>query len=284
MQDVTFQKEGNSSVRNLLHNDLKQGTKRNITVFAVAFLFAVVCSGFLYKMVQGKIMQGKLSEYPGVYDFCVYLFGGMKKYTESAEREFKMPMIWLAVQFLVSCCVFLYPVKDLQQRGSMVLLLYGSKRNWWISKCIWTVVQVILLYAVLIAGVVFSTLLFGNKEGMYSNEITAQLYGVRFITTQHLGFLIVCIPLMHSIMAAVSQVNIGLIISPVYSVLIVTAYQVLSAYITSPFLLANYSMALRQDILVGDGVSFMAGILIEIVLSVLMPVIGLMCFRKKDIL
>lgn len=269
---------------NLIISDIKIGMKNNIVKFIIAFLFALVCCGFLYQSVEGKILGKELSDIPGFYDFFLYIFGGMKKYKESQVNIFNVPVIWMGVQLLVSSCIFSYPVRNIYDKGNNILMLYRSRTEWWMGKNAWTILQVVCIYASIVLGIVVSTLVYGSMTDTFSQEITYAIHGVVFQSSDYLGIWFVVLPFMYSIMAAVCQINLSLIVEPIYALIIVVVYQVLSAYVQSPLLLANYSMLLRQNIFVAGGVNAYVGIAAEIVVSCIAVIVGVCWIRKKDVL
>lgn len=271
-------------LKNLVISDLKIGTKKNILKFIAAIIFSLICCGFLYQRVQGKILSGEIKTLPGIYDFALYIFGGMRKYTESEHNVFNAPVIWMGVQLLVCSCIFSYPISNIYNKGNNILLQYRSRKLWWCAKNIWTVIQVIIIYVCLFAGIVVSVFLYGNKFNSFSLEITRVIHEVQFNTTVSVALWFIILPLLHSIMAALCQINLSIIIGPIYSLIVMVAYQVLSAYIQSVFLLGNCSMLLRQNLYVTDGINTYIGIGIELAVSCFAVAIGNSYIVKKDIL
>ena len=273
-----------SNFSRLLHNDLKYGTKSNLLKFAIAFLFTVTCCLFFNQIIAMKIETGKIKEMPGLYDYIVYILGGMKEYVQTKEKEFDVPFIWATIQLLVGFAVFLYPTKDLEGRGMAILIKAQNRKNWWISKCIWTVIQVLCIYAIIWAGIIVSFIVMGNYSFTLNQDICAEILGTSLKSTSGLLLFAIVLPLISSLMFALVQMSLSLIIGPIFSLTLVFAYQVISSYVISAFLLGNYSMILRCDHFVKNGVNANIGVIAELCISVIFVIVGSIYFQKYDAL
>ena len=273
-----------SNFLRLLHNDLKYGTKSNWIKFAIAFLFTVTCCMFLYKSVAIKIVSQKVKELPGLFDYIVYVLGGMKEYIQAKDKTFDVPFIWATFQLLVGFAVLTYPIRDLEGRGMAILVNSENRRNWWISKCIWTVIQVLCIYAIIWAGIIVSFIVIGNYSFTLNQDICAEMIGISLKSTSGLILFAIVLPVISSIMFALAQMSLSLIIGPMFSLTLVFAYQVISSYVMSAFLLGNYSMILRCDRFVKSGVNANIGIIAELCISAIFVIVGSIYFQKYDVL
>lgn len=269
----------------MIKNDMMQGTKRNIWKFVLAFVFSFFCCFLLNRIVVERVNSGMLREQsPGFQDSILYILGGMVKYVESDKIRFEIPINWTAVQLLVTSCIFLYPIKDLYERGNYMLILSGSKKRWWISKCIWSQIQVIILYGCIWCGAIFAALILREDFSGLSNDILNVVMNVSFYQSSGMIIYIMIMPIVHSLMAAIVQINISLVTGPVLSIAIVLTYQVLSAYSQRIYLLGNYSMILRSDTFVRGGLCLSTGILIELIVMFASVLGGLIYIQKKDVI
>jgi len=273
-----------SNFLRLLHNDLKYGTKSNFIKFVIAFLFTVTCCMFFYKIVAIKAASEKVKELPGLYDYIVYVLGGMKEYVQTNEKTFDVPVIWATFQLLVGFAVLTYPVKDLEGRGMAILVNSENRRNWWFSKCIWTIIQVLSIYAIIWAGIMASFVVIGDYSFALNQDICVEMVGTSLKSTSGLILFAIVLPVISSIMFALVQMSLSLIIGPIFSLTFVFAYQVISSYVMSAFLLGNYSMILRCNLFVKNGVSPNIGIIAELCISAIFVIVGSIYFKKYDVL
>lgn len=249
-------KKCKSNFSRLLHNDLIYGTKSNLLKFVIAFVFTVTCCIFFHQIIAMKIETGKVKEMPGFYDYIVYILGGMKEYVQTKDKEFDVPFIWATIQLLVGFAVFLYPTKDLEGRGMAILIKSQNRKNWWISKCIWTVIQVLCIYAIIWAGIIVSFIVMGNHSFTLNQDICIEILGISLKSTTGLLLFAIVLPLISSLMFALLQMSLSLIIGPI----------------------------LRCDRFVKSGVNPSIGIIVELCLSAVFVIVGSIYFKKYDVL
>ena len=92
--------------------------------------------------------------------------------------------------------------------------------------------------------------------------------------------------LMPLVVAAINllQMTVSLFVKPLISFIITTAILLLSAYYTTPILIGNYSMPLRSDWMLVNGVNFTVGIVFSVVLILVCVMVGGVVFQRRDIL
>lgn len=274
-------------MRTIILSDLRQGTKKNIFKFIIAGLFCIVSVINLKQMVGVKAAYGSVnSDHISFADGLIYIMGGMVRYVESSINPFSIPINWMTVQLIVTSCIFLYPVKDMFDRGKNVLLLYGSRTKWWISKCIWAIVQVFIVFACMWGGTAIAILCVSGDFKSVSFDIMREILDVTFIN-ENVATIVICIflmPLLYCLTTTIVQINLSLYFGPIVSTIAVLIYQILSAYTQSALLLGNYSMILRTEKLVAGGLPLLQGVLMEIAVSIIAILAGTLYMKKKDIL
>ena len=91
-------------------------------------------------------------------------------------------------------------------------------------------------------------------------------------------------PVFVSVGINLLQMVVALFIKPMFGFLVTAFLMISSAYFTSPYLIGNYAMPMRYDVVIIDGVSASAGILISVILALAVVVIGSIRFHRYDIL
>ena len=92
------------------------------------------------------------------------------------------------------------------------------------------------------------------------------------------------IPILCSVAFNLLQMTLCLFIKPIFSFFVTAVLLVSSAYLLSPYILGNYAMPLRYSWIFEGGVSFQVGIVASVLLAVVAVIIGMMRFRKYEIL
>lgn len=277
-------KKCKSNFLGLLWNDLKFGTKSNLLKFIIGFLFTLICCFLLNQITTVKMTSGKVKEMPGIYDFIIYILGGIKEYIPTKDKEFEVPFIWATLQLLVGFAVLTYPVKDLEGRGMAILVKSENRRSWWLSKCIWTIMQVMCIYIFVWIGIIISFAILGNYTFTVHQDICIEIMGVSLKSTSGILLFAITLPLLSSIMFALIQICLSLFMGPILSLALVFSFQVISAYVMNSILLGSYSMLLRNERFVHNGLNTDIGIIAEICLSIIAIVVGTIYFNKYDIL
>ncbi|MBE5964903.1 MAG: hypothetical protein E7252_08280 [Lachnospira sp.] len=266
----------------ILKSDIKQGCKSNLIKYAAVLFFAIV-STFYFNRVLGIKCRDGLAEQVGILDVLVYLVGGVNPMNEG-DKNFEIPIMWMSMRLLVCSCIFIYPIKDLYGRGMTVLLKYGSKTKWWLSKCIWTVMQVFIVYSIFYAGVIATSYGLGIDKWTYSATIGARMSGARIVDQTNLILLVFALPVIYALIMALIEINLSLFMEPIFSLFAVVVYDVLSTCVMTPLLLGNISMVLRIKGVASRGIDLNTPLVAGIVLAVLSVVLGLKYIKKKDIL
>ncbi len=85
---------------------------------------------------------------PSVLDLAVYMFQGMDEYVYvKGGPPFDIPILLSHTFFSVSHFLpVIMPTREWKLRGTVYIPRYESKMYFWISKCIWCILQMILLY------------------------------------------------------------------------------------------------------------------------------------------
>ena len=265
----------------ILLYDIRDGCRKNIIIYFLAMLFTALSAYSFGRLTDNYVHRGILSVKPGAMDYLVYLFGGMKVVDKSSE--FEIPILWMTLQVLAGFCVCIYPVNDLDSGGTVILPQFGSRTGWWLSKCLWSVVQAAVLYIIIFATVVLFSIISGG--GMqYHPEIFKIHAGVLISDIKLLGIVVLAAPFLYSVMSMLVQVNLSLFIGPINSFMFIVAYHIMSLYGSQFIFLGSVSMIYRNRSLTGEGVDWIPLLILCAFVSVTAVIAGVLKFRCSDLL
>lgn len=222
-------------------------------------------------------------------DYMVYIYGGMDKYVPKSGSNFLFPVRWAIVFLMPAFLTLNYPFRDMQGVGQQILVRTGGRTAWWISKSIWNVFSVLLYHFCIFATALFFCIARGgNIIGEINKELQYRVF--RFDRSsllydeQFWSLAIIFIPVLVSLSINLLQMTLSLFIKPIFSFLVVAFIMISSAYLTSPYLIGNYAMSMRYDIVIKDGVSMSSGVVISLVSIFAAVFIGVLRFHRYDVL
>ena len=269
----------NRTLNKCVRYDLRVGLKGNILKYLLAlFVFAFAAVMFF----QSARMAGGSGS---ALDCLIYFYRGMQVYIPTGENPFPIPVVWLMLQLVVSFLILSYPTQDLESYGMQFLVRTRKRGVWWISKSIWNILSVALFYLIGIFVAFIFSILLGDGSFAFHQEIT--LFVSEFSSSagyaQTLAVVLI-LPFLTSAAMAAFQMMLNFVLRPVYGYMIVTAIFLASAYYNTPFLPGNYSMLLRSEIALAGGVDTLYAVLADVAVLCASFFIGLIYFRRYDIL
>lgn len=269
--------------------DLKSGMRRESVKYLVcAILFLGFCVGFIY--TKGKGLEARTFG-----DFLFFITAGMEEYIPMPGNIFMVPALWVLMILAPLYITLYYPFYDLTAYGKNVLINAKSRLAWWLSKCFWAISCVFIYYLLLWGVITLFCVCGGGKLSLdISKSLIFRLIPMPsedfcftegdFLQGENFAFQILFMPILIVSALSVMQMTISLIIKPFFSFCISAGILVLSAYYLSPFLLGNYAMSQRSDLLIDNGVHMQTGIIFSLALLTLSCVVGLCIFMRYDIL
>lgn len=265
----------------ILLYDIRNGCRKNIIIYFLAMLFTALSVYSFGRLTDNYVQRGIFGAEPGAMDYLVYLFGGMKVVDKSSE--FEIPILWMTLQVLAGFCVCIYPVNDLDSGGTVILPQFGSRAGWWISKCLWSIIQAAVLYIIIFATAGLLGII--NGSGLqYHPEIFKIHAGVLISDIKLLGIVVLAAPFLYSVMSVLVQVNLSLFIGPINSFIFMVAYHILSVYGSSFIFLGSVSMIYRNKSLTGEGVDWILLLVLCGFASIAAVIAGVLKFRCSDLL
>lgn len=223
---------------------------------------------------------------PSYGDFLMYIFSGMKEYIPSPMTQFRYPEIWILVMLLTAYQILYYPYRDLSGMGKQVLINSKSRIGWWFSKCVWILCSVFVFFGIFWMVSLLFCLVTGGKCSL---EISIRMYQYLGITIMpdmpsELNIQIFLLPLLVMSSLGLMQMTLSFFIKPFYSFAVTITIFVVSCYYMNPWVIGNYAMVQRSSLLVRGGMEAVHGICLALLLSAVSVGIGLLFFRRYDIL
>lgn len=213
---------------NCISYDIKEGIVRFIPLYALTGVF-VLAFGWDARM---HLAEGVPA--PSVLDLAVYMFQGMDEYVYvKGGPPFDIPISFLTLSFCFALFACYYAHREWKLRGTVYIPRYESKMYFWISKCIWCILQMILLYLMIFVILWGIAAAGGNISVLLSRETLACLKGLP-LSENSMDYIkyIFGLGLFTAIVLNQIQLTAQMIFSPVIGYILVIAVITSSAYFT----------------------------------------------------
>jgi hypothetical protein len=271
-----------------IKNDLKRGMHKNIVKYLLFILFIILSLIIYNRMIHSGITDGKITGRPGFFDRLIYLFAGNRAFNSNIGNTFSFEPIWFVMATMPSFIVYSYAVADIEGIGQQFLLRVKDKRIWWLSKCIWNISSIIVLYVVMYITIFLITI-FDNywcvKDiFIIHSDICGEINGILINNNIEIIELLIIVPFIINMGVSLLQMTFSFILNPAISFLLVIVMNVLSSFFETNILPNGYTIIIRWNIEGGRLSTPIMGIFIGIVCAVFGIVTGLMYFKKMDII
>lgn len=273
-------------VRLTIH-DLKEGSLRKAGVFIwIILIYLGSCTTFK-KIVAVGLLNRHFYE-PAVFiDYYLYATRGIGPYNITKSSVFVVPIYWFVFHILIAYNIGEYADKDIKHFGKYVMMKEGSRVLWWFSKCLWCIISVFLYYLIAFVTVILFCLVNNVKISFNATIDILSLFsrGLELNSNNEILLFGLILPFFISCAISLFQISVSLIAGSSFSYAGVCVMYILSAYYTTPFLLPNYTMWLRNNsVAIGSGIYTSIGIILSGFVSVASVTLGLGVILNKDIL
>lgn len=260
---------------NLIKYDLRIGIKDRIS--NIVFPIAVFCLASIF--TKGLNLGER---------FAIMLTGN---YAQLDTENGGIPLYWMLIH--IGCLLFSveYPIRDLSLHGRQIVVRSQSKYKWWLSKCVWCLVNTFIYYLVGIITEAVICIAFNEKLTFElrtiaisgSLEISVSNIGERVSALQAVIVLVI-LPLLTMYALSLIQMIIGVRTNHIIALLGGMGIIAVSLYFQSPLLIGNYSMLQRSSVFNRTGLDWSTGIIIMVIEIVIIICIGIEVFNRIDIL
>lgn len=275
-------------LRSFVITDLREGLFRHawryLLVFALSFIFSLI---FSHEFLTFQIQNTHTLSTPSFGDYLINLVAGSAIHHLNAEEPFFFPGLWLLLFLLLAYITLSYPSQALKKSGTLLLVEAQSRWVWWLSKCIWLALSVVVFFLVALAGAFVWTLIDGGSFSFKITGITPLVLLFGKITnipdSWSMGVSFYAGVVVISVVLCLAQMLLSLVIKPLVSYLCVIGFLLLCSFYTLSPLIANFLMAARSSVFFADGMNAQSGLIIGCVLMVALIVGGGVYFKHKDV-
>lgn len=273
----------------LLWYDIRVGVlrkKRKLLAVAAVFTGACVSHQMRLSSYRAADLLHPIEDTLG--NTMLSILGGMPEYSATGNKPFTFPVVWLMLYLLPAYLTLYYPQQDLEESGQNLLIRTGGRSLWWLSKCLWNIIMVLVFwgtgYLILalfcaMRGIPFSM---GISENIpyFLNLENSRLWQL----PRELNLELWVLPVLVTETICLLQMTVSLYIRPIFSFMVIGVLLLSSAYYQSSYLPGNYIMPVRSSRIILGGIDPVQGILFSLVFMAVSFVAGLIRFRYYDIL
>lgn len=217
-----------------------------------------------------------------------YILGGVKEFVIDTDDIFKIPYIWYINHLLILFFNLQYANDDLSGVGQQMIYRAGGRIKWWISKCIWNFVSVTLYYMISLSTIIVFCLIKGNEISL---SFSSFMRNIMYFGPKDLGYEtwdialeVTLMPFLVTLALSILQMALSLVFKPAFAFIFSSVLLISSAYYMTPFLIGNFSMAVRSSKVVSNGVNLTDSIIATLVMIALGIIIGILAIRRHNVL
>lgn len=264
--------------------DIRQGLlKRPLLLLVPVGITLIACFDLTRLAAQLEVRL------PGFGDYLMYLYGGMDRYTPYSGEFFLFPVRWLILFLSAAFLTLHYPYKDLLSCGQQVLIRTRSRTAWWLSKCGWNILSVLVYHGLIfLTAALFCIATAADLSGKFHPKLLYAVFQTnpanQMQDSARWPFILLLLPVLVSLGIGLLQMTLSLFLKPLFSFFLIALLMISSAYFTSSCLVGNYAMAMRYDVVIHNGINFKDGIVVFAVMAFLAILTGCIRFRRYDIL
>ena len=262
-----------------ISNDIYHGIFGQWKKYSIGIaVMILICLQFLPMLEFVRLTDGPPVSFG---DYLFHVFKGMA-IIDSNDMSRDINVFWIIYNFIISFIVSYYPFKDLNGYGQQILIRSQKRSYWWVSKCVWTFLCVLIYYLLTYFTISIFVLISGGTFDLIPQY---SIQGVDAVVL-NIGVIVligIVLPMLTSLCFSLLQLLLSLIFKPILSIMIILALMTFSIFICTDWSIGNYTMVARSVYLTENGVDPTNGLIIMSVISVLSIITGLVIFKRKDI-
>lgn len=266
----------------LLKHDLCCGLFR-LRYLIIPFLFTLPC-------IVCKIQLFEIGLTGTIGDYLLFIFEGKTIIQGSDSIDTYIPVLWLLV---ISGCLLInldYMLDDMTHYGLQIMVRSETRIGWFVSKCIWNIISVLLYYLVGILTIIAFAMITGSETEIKNTPVfTYIIYNDILIqptslTTLEVVFITIVTPCVTLSTISIMEMALCTIMSPVVSFLLCMCQIFIALYVQSPYILGNGAMAIRSSIFSESGILGYKAVLFAVSALILIAFLGAKRMQMVDIL
>lgn len=261
----------------LVWYDLKVGARQNRYRFLFALLMLVFVSELSILSMRQNMTQVNF------WNYCYQAFLGIIEYTKDRTSQFTLPILVMLFQLILLFLVGSYPKQGMCGYGKAVFFESGSKRIWWMSKYIWMVCNILFYYAAFFLVLIVCTALEQSEGAIFSLQ-ASEIFAMTGASAAKFLQNLLLLPLLTSFTMGAIQLLLSVFVKPVWGYAACIVILIVSAYLTSPYLIGNYFMMARNADMAGGPIHLQSGICINVLLCFVVWAAGAVKIKHYDLL
>lgn len=233
------------------------------------FLWRYMVAAIVLLFLIGAVIGTEEHNGSNYWHTLIEVFEGIPIYRRNEQQIFRLPVFIMVFQLYLNFLIGSTWGDGLQMFRIMALIKERSRRKWWIEKCAGVIFCVLFYY--LIMYLILAAVMF-----ILNGTLSFDSYSVELILN------LCALPIVTSIAIGILQEYIGIFFGMVWGYGVCIVLLVASSYWTSPWLIGNNLMMLRNVYISGEGVHLKDGILAGLVLISIIIMAGAHRIRKFD--
>ncbi len=223
----------------------------------------------------------------GFLDYIFEIFKGERPVLTAAGQGsyYTLSTIVLLLWLLLSFCCGNFVIHELQTYSEIILTRVKSRYSWWNQKTVWNVSMVVVFYT-LIHLTVFLFCFFSPSGDILAFEgiLHPQVLSNEPILNGEFWIAVILVPLVSGIALTQMQITLSLLVGPFVSYILMLAYFVCCTYVSSPLLIGNGLMLIRNRLFVSSGISSQLMIVFSVCYWLISYVVGAVILNRYPII
>ncbi len=284
----SFKGENKSSFLMQIKHDYYMGTIKGWKKYAVVLIiFILLCANFQRGLIISREYDD-LKEKPTFGNYIIDLYKGVDISNRLDNKEkIEIPPGWVLLNIFLSIVIGYYPLNDLKEYGTQILIRSKKRWQWWLSKCFWIMGNVLIFYAIGYIVIAIFSLINGELSLNPNHKVSLAVLklDISGLTTKEVFSACLVLPIVTSIALSLMQLTIAMFSNSIYSNIFIISLLIVSIYYCSPILMGNYLMLLRNSLMVGvKGIETSTGIILSMAISFISITLGIFKFKAYDII
>ncbi|MEW8995492.1 hypothetical protein [Clostridium sp.] len=284
----SYKLKNKSSFIMQIKHDYYMGTIKGWKKYAVVLIiFILLCANFQRGLIISR-EYGNFKEKSTFGNYIIDIYKGVDISNRVDNKEkIEMPPGWILLNIFLSIVIGYYPLNDLKEYGTQILIRSKKRWQWWLSKCLWIMGNVLIFYAIGYIVIAMFSLINGDLSLTPNHNVNLAVLKLdtSSLTAKEVFSIGIVLPIVTSIALSLIQLTIAMFSNSIYSNIFIISLIIVSIYYCSPILMGNYLMMLRNSIMVGvKGIGTSTGIILDMAISFISITLGIFKFRTYDIM
>lgn len=280
--------ENKSSFLMQIKHDYYMGTIKGWKKYAVVLIiFILLCANFQRGLIISREYDN-FKEKPTFGNYIIDLYKGVDISNRVDNKEkIEIPPGWVLLNIFLSIVVGYYPLNDLKEYGTQILIRSKKRWQWWLSKCLWIMGNVLIFYAIGYIVIAMFSLINGELSLIPNHKVSLAVLKLdtSSLAAKEVFSACLILPIVTSVALSLMQLTIAMFSNSIYSNIFIISLLIVSMYYCSPILMGNYLMLLRNSLMVGiKGIETSTGIILSMAISFISITLGIFKFKTYDII